>query len=694
MPGFSSTYSPLLLSLFLIISAAASFFFYRNSLLSKSKKYFLIALKTIGIFLLLALFIEPALSRLIDPHSGRLDLILIDNSRSNQINNKEQTIRTFAGEKGLFSGDHKVFLFSNTLKYTESADSISLNGFETNLNNALRDLRENFPGRDFNSITIISDGIFTSGGNPLYEAKTFQAPFLTLAIGDTVQQNDIVVRSVASNEKAFTNIPVKIKANVNVYGFNTGAIELNLLREGQIISSRQITLTGNNSYDAEFDVTENSPGKVRYRIEAKGLPGELTDKNNYNDFYITFIDNKVNILVISGGPSYDDAFITGVLRRISNYNITFRTAKSPGEFYEGGIDDRMYAELSALFLLNFPASQSAANVTGSIAEKVKTYKIPVIFFAGKNTDYSKLQAFEESLPFSVSRPNSGESLFNMQIVASEDNPVSRITEINSTAQIFRNVSGIIPKPGAVTLATDKFSGEPVIMTRTSGELKSTAFLGYGLWRWKLNSSSNAEKTLERFLLETINITLQKEKKTKFRVYPEKDFFDYSENIKISAEVFDDNFLPTRNAVLNGKVLKKDGTKAADLNFTASENKYTAEISPLVTGDYYIEADAELNGVYYAKDNSRFTTDTLNTEFLETRTNISALNEISLNTGGKILTKDTDLNSEISNIVNPNSGLTGLLKTVKFNLWENIWVLGLILLFFSAEWALRKRNNIP
>lgn len=694
MPGFSSTYSPLLLSLFLIISAAASFFFYRNSLISKGKKYFLIALKTIGIFLLLALFIEPALSRLIDPHSGRLDLILIDNSRSNQINDKEQIIRTIAGEKGLFSGDHKVFLFSNTLKYTESADSISFNGFETNLSSALKDLRQNFPGRDFNSITIISDGIFTSGGNPLYEAKTFLAPFLTLAIGDTVQQNDIVIRSVASNEKAFTNIPVKIKANVNVYGFNTGVIELNLLREGQIISSKQITLTVNNSYDAEFDVTENSPGKVRYRIEAKGLPGELTYKNNHSDFYITFIDNKVNILVISGGPSYDDAFITGVLRRISNYNITFRTAKSPSEFYEGGIDDRMHAELSALFLLNFPASQTAANVTGSIAEKVKTYNTPVIFFAGKNSDYSKLQAFEESLPFSVSRPNSGESLFNMQIVATEDNPVSRITEINSTTQIFRNVSGIIPKPGAVTLATDKFSGEPVIMTRTSGELKSTAFLGYGLWRWKLNSSSNAEKTLERFLLETINITLQKEKKTKFKVYPEKDFFDYSENIKISAEVFDDNFLPTRNAVLNGKVLKKDGTKAADLNFTASENKYTAEITPLVPGDYYIEADAELNGVYYAKDNSRFTTDTLNTEFLETRTNISALNEISLNTGGKILTKEADLKSEITNIVNPNSGLTGLLKTVKFNLWENIWVLGLILLFFSAEWALRKRNNIP
>lgn len=694
MPGFSSTYSPLFLALFLIISAGASFFFYRNTLVSNSKKYFLIALKTLGIFLLLALFIEPALSSLVDPQSGRLDVILIDNSRSNTFSGKEQQIKSLAAGKDLFAFGRKVFLFSNKLQYIESADSINFNGFETDLSGALRELRTSFPGRDFNSVTVISDGIFTSGGNPLYESKTFQAPFLTISVGDTVQQNDIVVRSVTANEKAFTNIPVKIKTAVNSYGFNSGTVEVNLLREGQVISTKQAALNGSSLYDIDFDVTENNPGKIKYSIEAKGLQGELTYKNNSNDFYITFIDNKVNILVVSGGPSYDDAFITGVLKRINNYSITFRTVKSPGEFYEGGIDDRIFPELSALLLINFPASQTASNIAGSIAEKVKTFNIPVIFLAGKNSDYSKLQAFEESLPFSISRPNSGESLFSMQVVASEDNPLSKLTEINSTAQIFRNVSGIIPKPGTITLATDKYSGEPVLMTRTSGDLKSTAFLGYGLWRWKLNSSSNAEKTLEKFLLELINITLQKEKKTRFKVFPEKDIFDYSEKVVISAEVFDENFLPTRNAVVNGKILNKDGTKAADLKFSANDNKYSAVITPLAFGDYYIEADAELNGSYYAKDNSRFSSDTLCTEFLETRTNSSALNELALNTGGKILTGESDINGEINNIVNSQSNPSHLLKTVKFNLWENIWVLGLIVLLFSVEWAVRKRSNIP
>jgi hypothetical protein len=347
-------------------------------------------------------------------------------------------------------------------------------------------------------------------------------------------------------------------------------------------------------------------------------------------------------------------------------------------------------------MLNFPTGQTNQNIITELFTSVKTHNIPVIFFAGKNSDYRKLEAFDELVPFSISRPNSGEALFNLQIVASLDNPISNLTGINSTVQIFRNSAGIQPKPGAVTLATDKFSGEPVMMTRTSGNYKSTAFLGYGLWRWKLNSSSNAEKTLESMLLETINMTLQKEKKTKFRVYPEKDIFDYSQPVKIIAEVFDENYNTTRNAAVTGKITNKDGNKIADLEFSADENKYSAFAGPLLYGDYKIECETELNGGYYANDNSRFFVDTVNTEYLTTKTNIDALNELSQNTGGTIISKENwnELSSLINNTQNPNLTETSLTQSVRFNLWENKYYLAVIILLFSVEWIIRKRNNIP
>jgi hypothetical protein len=699
MPVFSSTYSPLFLIIFLIISAAVSIYFYRNSAISRSKKYLLASIKTAALFLLLALFIEPVLSQIFGDDSTRLDVILIDNSRSSNLGNNEEEIRSIITNSGIgmINDNYRTFTFGDKLKLLQGTDSLDFSGYETDLSSALKHLKRTFPDRDFNSITVISDGIFNTGGNPLYEARTFQAPFITFPIGDTIQKNDIVLKDVLFNNKAFTNSPVKIRSFINIHGYPAGLYDIKLKREGTVISSKVLNTTaGQFSYEAEFDVTETTPGKILYEVEAAHVDGELTYKNNAQKFFITYSDNKVNLLVVSGGPGYDNEFTGSILKRLGNYNITYRTAKSPTEFYEGGIDAKEFPELSVIFLLNYPTSQTAASVSSDIAMNVKTHKVPVIFFAGKNTDYQKLNSFDELIPFNISRPGSGEALFNLQPVGSQDNPLSKINGLGSTSQIFRNVSGILPKPGSVTLATDKSSGEPVMITRTSGDIKSTALLAYGLWKWKLNPSSDGSKVMESLLQESINMTLQKEKKTRFRVYPEKDVFDYLENIIILAEVFDENYNPTRNAIVNGRLYENSGSKIAELKFNPDENKYISIYAPLLSNEYKVEADAEVGGSFYAKDESRFVVDSINTEYLETASNYHELKELSLNTGGVFIDKENagSLLSVIDSTENPFRNERVVERFLRFNLWENRYMLGLILLLFTIEWVLRKRNNIP
>jgi hypothetical protein len=694
MFSFSSTYSPVILILFLAISIALSYFFYRNSPLPKPKKYFLISLKSLAIFLLLFLFIEPVFGSLVKKNSEKLNFVLLDDSRSNSLGSKEDEIKRIISENNF--NDYKVFRFSNSVDQYTSADSLTADGFETNLSAALKNLKSSYPDETLNSLTIISDGLFNSGGNPLYEARKFQAPVITAGTGDTVQQKDIVISSALYNSKSFTDISNKIKCFINVYEAGSGALNVTLLKEGGAISSKTINyLPSQQNYETEFDITETTPGKVRYRIQADSKEGEVTLKNNYFDFYIEYIDNKVNVLFISGGPSSDNAFITSILKRISNYTVTFRTLKTSNEFYEGPIDTRAFGELSAIFLLNFPNQSSASDLSSMIASNVKSFNIPLIFFAGKNSDYQKLQAFDELVSFSISRPNSGDILFNLQSVSSDENPFSKIPGINSTTQIFRNVSGIQPKSGAITLITDKSSGEPVLITRDVGSNKSTAFLGFGLWRWRLNSSSDAEKTLEKFLTETIGLTLQKEKKSKFKIYPSKDIFDYREGIKIIAEVYDENYLPTRNASVKGKILTKDMRKTTDLEFKAEENKYTAYVENLPVDEYIVEADAELNGSFYAHDDDKFLVDSTNTEFLITKSNFNALRELSNNTGGIFIDRENQgtISAKISEI-NNRSSQPEVTQSKKFNLWENIYLLMFMILLFTVEWVVKKRNNIP
>ena len=697
MPGFSSSYSPLFLVLFILIAAAVSWYFYRNTALSNLKKYILITLKSLAIFILLALFIEPVLSYLTSSDKKGRDIVLIDISRSSSIEKRSEDIKTILSETDININDGNLFGFSGSTSEVKNMDSIMFNGYNTDLAASLRELKEQYPDGSYSTVTVISDGIFTDGGNPLYEALKFSAPFIVFPIGDTAVKKDIVVKSVTANEKAFTGTAVKIKTYLNVFKSAPAVINIKLLKEGIEIKSQQVsTQPGLNNYEVDFDVTETVPGKVRYTITAENLPDELTYKNNKSDFYITYIDNKVNILVISGGPGYDNEFTGSVLKRIGNYNITYRTQKSAGEFYEGPVDTRQFAELSTLFLLNFPTSVTSAALVSDIANSSKQFNVPVIFFAGKNSDYQKLGSFEELIPFSVSRPNSGENVFRLQPVGGMDNGLDKIPGLGATNEIFRNVSGILPKPGSVTLATDKASGEPMIINRVSGLSRSSAFLGYGLWRWKLNPGTNAEKTLEAMLIEMINMTLQKEKRTKLRVYPAKDIFDYTEPVKIYAEVYDENYLLTRNAKLTGKVTRKDGTSAGELKFTAVENKFSAELPPLPPNDYYIECDAEYNGTYWARDNNRFLSDTLNTEYLQTRPDRDILKVLASKTGGAVITADSvkEYSSILKRLKETLPVHEAPQRYLRFDLWGNKYYLMLVILLFSIEWVLRKRNNIP
>lgn len=704
MISLTARYPAILTALFLIISAGVSIYFYRNSALLAVKKYFITGIKTLAIFLILVLLIEPSLLSIVKGSGDSENLVLFDNSRSNLISEGNSSasgkIKEILNSPIFNNGDTRIFAFSNsesTPYLINNADSIIFNGFETNLSSALSNFKKESIAGNYSLITVISDGNFNSGGNPLYQARLFQCPVVTIGVGDTIQKKDAVLSSVYYEEKAFTGIENTIKVYLNTYGHQNENIEINLLREGSVVQTKNVSIKSNSqSNETDFTLRELNPGIIRYSVKISDKPGEITYLNNRQDFLIEYLDNKTNILLISAGPSYDNAVIQNILKRTNNYNLTVRTVKNPNEFYEGQIDYKIFGELSVIFLLGFPIGQFSTEITSTISSKAKEFNVPVIFFAQKNTDYKKLEQFGELLPFSVSRLNAGETQFIPQIVASSENGLEEIgNELSSTPQIFRNVSGIIQKAGSTVLMTDKTSGEPVFITSNTGKYRSSAFLGYGLWKWNLNERASHEKTLEKFVIKSVNLTLLKDKKTKFKIYPAKNVFDYTENIKLLAKVYNDEYIPVNNAKVTGRIISNGRTINNNIIFTSAENKYEASIGVLLNGDYQIEGEAEVNNNFYSKSNSRFLVDSVNTEYLITRSNFGNLSELSNNTGGSFFNA-SEINGITEKIKDIQSSEVVSAQETKqrFNLWENKYVLFLIIILFSVEWVMRKRNNIP
>jgi len=704
MISYTSRYTLLFSLLFLVVSAIVSIYFYKNTGLSRFKKYSLISLKSASIFLILTLFLEPAILAFLKFHPEETNVVLVDNSRSVSSyktgSTEEGQINEILSEYFMTDDKYKVYTFSNSNiipGQVRKGDSIAFNGFETNLSSAFEQIRKIIPDERLNSVIIISDGVFTAGGNPLYPAKTLNCPVTTIGVGDTIQKKDAVIDNVLYNETAFIESITKITVRTNAFLLRDKSLTVDLIREGAVISSKEIEVKDNFQTDEiNFEVKESNPVIVKYRVYIREIPDEITFKNNHYDFLINFIDNKINLLFISGGPGYDNSLISGILRRTSGFTTTVRTAKNGNEFYEGAIDYRSFTELSLIFILGYPTSQTGNEKAFELFAQIKSHNVPVVFFASRNTDYKKLELMDEIIPFTIARPMN-ESLFNPQIISTGDNPFNETApELNNSPQIFKNQS-VLQKTGSEVLMIDKTSGEPVYITRKTASANSTAFLGYGVWRWRLNFQKGNEKTAEHFVQKSVGLTLQKERKTKFKLYAEKYVFDHTESITLIAEVYDENFQPVLNAGLKAKIFSGNKLITDKAEFSISDSKYSSTIPKLPPGDYTVEAEAELNNIFYAKTETRFLVDTLINEFKLTKSNFDNLMKLSDNTGGSFLGPSAEIGkiSELLTAIHEkNRALNSEYKTYRFNLWENKYILILIIALLAMEWFIRKRSNIP
>jgi hypothetical protein len=707
MYEFSSKYPAVISIIIIVIAAAASYFSYRKRNLTKFSRTILVSLRSLAISLLLILFIEPSLLAFINKHPESYNIILIDDSRSNKLplnaGTKLEQIKEYFSSSGKLQNNDKQFVFSSGLKFLpveNSYDSLKGNGYESNISAALKELREVMLDDKVKSVTVISDGNFNAGENPLGMVKLFRCPFNTIGVGDSAQKKDILINRINFNQKAFTKTPVKITILLDAYKCKGESIELNLFREGSKISQKIIPVNSDGfSVESEFEVSEQNPGIVRYQASLNPIKDEVTSRNNSTDFLISYIDNSVKILFISGGPGYDNAIIEPILKRIEDYKVSIYTLKTPNSFYEGQIEQSIYPDLSAIFLLNFPISSVQNEFLNDIAEKIRKFNIPLIFFAGKNTDYQKLSTLDSYLPFSLTKSSSGESTANLQIVSKSENSGAPGfgKDLGNLPPVSKNVSGVIQKTGTEVLIIDKSSGEPVLINRNSKPVNSTAFIGYGFWKWKLDSRGSNEKTLEKLITGAVSITLNKEKKQRVKLEASKDEFDYMENCIISAQVFDENFNPTQNAILKGRLKGKASNINKDITFVSSNNSYNVNLGTLPADDYIIEAEAEFNNTSLGKDLTRFIVDTTNAEFKTTKSNFAALRQLSENSGGGFYKIDDNkkLNEVMASVTESdiNKGEV-FVKYERFNLWENKYILLAIVLILSIEWYIKKRSNIP
>jgi hypothetical protein len=632
-----------------------------------------------------------------------LNIVLIDNSASLNIDNRQQNLLAYIREniKNYLPDefDNRIFTFSSgitqELKSSE-IDSIKFDGInksETNISLALQDVVTKFNGKTIASVNFISDGIINSGGSPVNTAKLTGAAFNYYLIGDTVQKKDLVLESVYFNKYAYIESSSPVKAIINSYGYNK-QIKVKLFEENSEIDSKIISTTyGENNYTVDFSISSATETIKKYKIEIESEPDEITKLNNSEEFIIKFLSNKLKVLVLAGGPSADNAYLVQEIRKINNFDAKFFTQKSANEFYEGSLDNLNDYQL--FILSGFPTSVTGTDILVNLKEKLSKKNSSVFFIASRNTDYSKLSFIDEHLPITAVSKNDAEirsSLSTVNIPNENQKNFKLLNSINSFPDIYRSSSGIPVKPQSESILLFSNNREPALIIINTATNKSAAMLFYGFYKWRLNpNSTNSDDVLNSIISGTALSITDKEKRNKFFIETNKQIYSIDENIIFNASINESGL--KGNEKIRVRIYNDSYSDEFELdkgeNFT-----FSGKTRIQTAGEYFYSAELISEGVVIDKIINKFITGESSNEYTDTRSDAGIFNQLASLNGGKRLNEL--LGGNIKDIIRKSG--ENLSERKEFSLKEyfntNVYYLFIIIVLLSLEWILRKRNNLP
>ncbi|MBI5404239.1 MAG: hypothetical protein HY959_12645 [Ignavibacteriae bacterium] len=696
--GINTEYSILY---FIFSSAAAiliSYLYYRKVKLSSPSKLLLISLRASGSILILILifivFILSGKSKTEKP----INIFLTDNSGSitleKRSEKRDETREMFKSLENN-SAENKYYRFSDGIltddnnKENPDTNAILSEG-NTDLTKSIESLIRLSGGRKISTINIISDGIFNEGGNPLQSALQSGAMFNYFLIGDTVQKKDFVLKNVFFNKSSYTGSSTQIIAEINSYGVEK-TLNVNLFEDDVLVQSRDIQVVKDKViYNTEFRVTSTAEGIRKYKIEIDKDIEEITDKNNEEEFFIEYLSNKFRLLVISGNPSPDFSYIKESITASENFEAQYFTQKSENTFYEGQFPS--LEGYHTIIAVNFPTSATGIGFLENLKSSLDKNRIPMFFISGSNTDYERAKIIDEFLPFNISGSSGTDGKSSVKFINDINRKDNKWLIRGRIPDIFIPGTSLVPKEGTKTVFYSEKYSKPVLIYSETEERNSAAFLGYGIYKWRLNETGTESRNLFGNIVKNIILSISdKEKSKKIFLNYDRQVYRPGERMRLSGQVNSDE--NTGNRIISMQIFN-DKVRKELKDIIISGRSFYSETDGLKKGEYSVMCTLTENGIISGSDMKKIIIKESGKEYKITLPDKGILQDLATKTGGSRITgenlsevrdrisgknKSDELVSHQENKIYPNSSLIFLI---------------LIILIFSAEWFARKRLNLP
>ena len=696
-----------------IIAAALSFAAYRSPVppVSTPWRVILGVLRWSALMLVFLLIGEPLLSVVHRTHQPPGVAVLVDNSRSMTLTDGAGS-RADAERRVLASTELRAvaggasaswLLFDNRVRDigTWSADSLTLTGDRTDIAGAFRALRERSSADNVRAVILVTDGNATTPENPVYDAEALAVPVFTVGVGDTAEQRDLAVRSVTTNAVAYAGTRVPVNVIVHSSGYGGERVEVTLDHRGRPADRATISVdAGTREYRVTLFMAPDSAGVHRSTVSVSRLEGEVTHKNNTSVVFTRVLSGKLKILLVAGSPGQDLAFLRHSLEADPNFDVTTRV-QMPDGFREGHLTPELFTSSDCVILTGFPTAMTKdADLQMLLREDVQ--RKPFFVLLGRTVDHERLRRLNPLLPFIVESVLPNELQVFMSVPETRRmHPVVRfrsageMDDWSSLPPVFRLQGNFRSKPesdvlGVVRLQTATLN-EPLLVVRRIAGRKSAAFLGYGIWRWKMLAplDGTAAQRADEFLGNAIRWLTSIEDERRIRVRPVRESFSAFEPVEFSGQVYDDSMEPLSEADITVVIEGPDGRTTTGL-VPLGSGQYAGSAEILPPGEYTFAASVNMGTQRLGEDRGSFSVGGLNAEFLETRMNRSLLEHLAFRTGGAYY-DGRDLSGLAARIRSvPDFVPRERVERTETELWNSAWTLGLAVCLLACEWFFRKR----
>lgn len=658
----------------LLVSIVISYFqyFYKNK--SKHKvNILLFSLKSISIFILLVLFINPKINTKSYKNEKPKLSILVDNSKSlrffkdeNKLENVLSKLKT--NEKLQSKFNIETFLFDKTLKVS---DSVDFKGNETNIYKSLKALnqlnkKENAP------IILLSDGNQTIGND--YEIINSKQKIYPVVFGDTTNYKDLKISQVNVNKYSYIKNKFPVEVILNYDGLENVNSIFKIYSNGKTVFSKKVKFNKNdNSKIITTNLTSLKEGVNYYTATLDKIENEKNTRNNRKNFSVEVIDEQSKVLILSSIKHPD----IGVLKKAIESNKQ-RTVTL--EYIINKNIELNDFQLIILYNLN--------NQFKSIISNIKANNLNFLLINGINSDWNFInkqqfgfskKAINQTENYAPIINNSFLTFLQKDIGFNEMPPlVNNFGEITFSKDyqslLFQNINGLNTE-------------QPLISFLEENNKKIGVIFGEGLWKWRASNYllNNSFTEFDQFIGNIVQYLSSQKKRARLDVNSE-NLYPANSLVNITAFYTDKNYKFDARASLEIIITNKETKKNTKLPFSLINNSYQVSFEDLESGDYTYKVS--VLGQKINKYGSFKITD-YDVEEQFTSANVKKLEKLANKTGGKLYHKNNH-QQLINDLLNDSSYFTTQKSIVKEqNLVDWKWILLLVVILFTSEWFIRK-----